>query len=513
MIADLGGRVRAFGSVRALVIGEAMLDSYVHGDAHRLSREAPVPIVSVTGRIDAPGGAANTAVNVAALGAQATLLSVVGDDDEGGRLQDALAAAGVDTDAIATEPGRVTLAKERILAGDQMLARIDQGSTGPLDDVTEQALVERLERLHATSDVVLISDYAYGVLSPKLIEALGEAQARAPRTIVVDARDTRRYRQLQPTAVKPNYVEAMGLLGETPVLETSARADQVAAFGPRLLELTGARIVTVTLDADGVLVFERGREPYRTYCRPRPDAQTAGGGDTFLATLSLALASGSPTDEAAELASMAASVVVGRPGTSTCSADDLIGALSVGGKRLDGAAALRRQADAHRAAGRRIVFTNGCFDILHRGHVTYLERAKALGDVLIVGVNGDESVRRLKGAGRPINTIEDRLLVLEALHCVDHVVRFDSDTPEPLLEHVRPDVFAKGGDYSRATLPEADLVERLGGTVQIIPLVDDRSTTRIIDRARAGTEAPTDPARDMPAPRTDRSKEPVGAAG
>lgn len=486
MIADLGRLVRAFASVKALVIGEAMLDSYLRGDAHRLSREAPVPIVSVTGRIDAPGGAANTAVNVAGLGASATLLSVIGDDDEGGRLREALERAGVDPGGLVTAPGRGTLAKERLLAGDHMLARIDQGTTEAIDATSEDRLIERIQAEYADVDVVIVSDYDYGVVTPRVLAALGECRDGSSTPLVVDARDLRRYRRLGVTAVKPNYAEAIGLLGEAARRGSALRAAQVGAGAERLLELTGAQMVAVTLDADGVFVFERDAPPYRTYCRPETDAQAAGGGDTFVATLALALAGGAGTPEAAELASVAASVVVGKPGTAACSAEDLVTALSIGGKRIDDLAELGRRADAYRAQGRRIVFTNGCFDILHRGHVSYLHRAKGLGDVLIVAVNSDTSVRRLKGAGRPINSLDDRLLVLEALSCVDHVVAFEEDTPDALLQVVRPAVFAKGGDYSRATLPEADLVERLGGTVQILPLVEDRSTTGIIDRARLG---------------------------
>jgi D-beta-D-heptose 7-phosphate kinase/D-beta-D-heptose 1-phosphate adenosyltransferase len=489
MTADLPSLVRAFRRVRALVVGEAMLDSYLRGEASRLSREAPVPIVSVRGRSDAPGGAANTAVNVATLGARSALVSVVGDDDQGERLRASLVASGVEADGLVIEPGRGTLAKERILAGDQMLTRVDSGTTEPIDAETEDRLIERLVAAHEAAEVVIVSDYDYGVVTSRLLSALRELQAAAPRPLIVDARDLRRYRRLDVTAVKPNYAEAIGLLGEPDLRGTRSRSAQIAANGSRLLGLTGARIVAVTIDADGVFVFERDAPPYRTYCRPQTDAQAAGGGDTFVATLALALASGVGTPEAAELASTAAAVVVDKPGTATCSADDLIGALSVGGKRLDGIEAMARQAAAYRAQGRRIVFTNGCFDILHRGHVTYLDRAKGLGDVLIVAVNSDDSVRRLKGPGRPINSLDDRIMVLEALSSVDHVVPFDTDTPEPLIEAVRPDVFAKGGDYSRGTLPEAGLVERLGGEVQILPLVDDRSTTGIIHRAR--TAEPT----------------------
>jgi D-beta-D-heptose 7-phosphate kinase/D-beta-D-heptose 1-phosphate adenosyltransferase len=489
VIAELPGRVAGFRSVRALVLGEAMLDSYVHGDAQRLSREAPVPIVQISDRIDAPGGAANTAVNVSTLGAEAVLLSVVGADAEAARLRETLGRAGVDPETLIPAPERVTLTKERVAAANQMLVRVDSGTTEPIEPGLEDRLIERLAAAYPAADVVIVSDYDYGVMTPRVIATLGELERAAPRPLIVDARDLRRYRRLPVTAVKPNYAEAIGLLGDAEQRGTRRRALQIGSSGERLLELTGARIVAVTVDADGVFVFERDAPPYRTYARPRADAQATGGGDTFVATFALALAGGASTPEAAELASAAAAVVVGRPGTATCSAEDLERALSLGGKRIRERAELGTRARAYRESGQRIVFTNGCFDILHRGHITYLDRAKALGDVLIVGVNDDESVRRLKGPDRPINTLDDRLLVLEALSCVDHVVPFAEDTPAHLLELVRPDVFAKGGDYSRDSLPEAPLVERLGGTVQILPLVEDRSTSGIIARARSADRA------------------------
>jgi D-beta-D-heptose 7-phosphate kinase/D-beta-D-heptose 1-phosphate adenosyltransferase len=259
----------------------------------------------------------------------------------------------------------------------------------------------------------------------------------------------------------------------------------VASAGERLLRLTGARIVAVTLDRDGAIAFERGRPPYRTFARPAATARAAGAGDTFSAVLGLGLAAGAETPDVLELASAATGVVVQRDGTSTCSDADLAAAVAtVAGKRLRSAAELRRWAARERAAGRRVVFTNGCFDIIHRGHVAYLNRAKTLGDVLVVAVNDDRSVRRLKGPERPINTLEDRVGVLEALSCVDVVVPFGQDTPERLIEAARPDVFVKGGDYRRADLPEAPLVERLGGEVKLLPLVPDHSTTAIVARVR-----------------------------
>jgi D-beta-D-heptose 7-phosphate kinase/D-beta-D-heptose 1-phosphate adenosyltransferase len=242
--------------------------------------------------------------------------------------------------------------------------------------------------------------------------------------------------------------------------------------------------VAVTLDTEGALVFERGRPAYRTYARPTPPSRAAGAGDTFVAALALALAAGGHTPAAVEVASAAASIVVGTDGTSVCGQEQLSEYFTAVSKTLHSVDRLAARAAFHHEQGRRIVFTNGCFDILHRGHITYLNRAKALGDLLVVGINSDESVRRLKGSGRPINGLEDRVQVLAALSCIDHIVPFDGDTPEELIRAIRPDVFVKGGDYTIEQLPEAGLVEQLGGTVQLLPFVEDRSTTGIIERIR-----------------------------
>lgn len=475
----------AFRDQRVLVVGEAILDGYLDGVAERLSREAPVPIVALRDRVDAPGGAANTAANLATLGASVSFVSVVGRDAEATRLRRTLDAARVDTSGLIETRGRTTLAKQRVSAGGQMLLRFDAGSTEPIDAATEDEVIARLGSLVPDADAVVISDYGYGLLTERVVTVLGELQRRFPRVLVADARDLRRYRRIGVTAVKPNYGETCRLLGEPEAVDPRERGRQVALAGERLLEVTGARICAVTLDVEGAFVFERGLPPYRTYARPRPNSRAAGAGDTFVAALTLALASGAPTPTAAELASAAAAVVVGKDGTSACSIPELEEELSsVAGKRLDRPERVLQRIDFHRRQGRRVVFTNGVFDILHRGHVTYLTRAKALGDVLVVGVNSDASVRRLKGSSRPINGLDDRLAVLEALSCVDHVVPFDDDTPEALIRIVRPDVFVKGGDYTIESLPEAPLVEELGGTVRILPFLEDRSTTGVIARVR-----------------------------
>ena len=487
--------VAAFAGLSVAVVGEAMLDSYLEGTTGRLCREAPVPIVALQGRRDAPGGAANSAVNARALGASARFLSVVGTDPEAGHLLASLEARGVRPDPadLLVEPGRQTLAKHRVVAAGQLLVRFDQGTTAAIAGATEDRLIARLEGLFPTLDALIVSDYGYGIMTPRVVAALARLRADHPRVVVVvDSKDLAAYRAVAPTAVKPNYGEAADLLGwDRHDGAPAGRADRVASASGSILERTGAGVAAVTLDTDGALVVERDRAPYRTYARAEHHMRAAGAGDTFLATLALALAAGADTPAAAELASAAAAVVVEHDGTTACSAAELLAKVAPGSKPTDDLAGLAARLDGERRRGRRVVFTNGCFDILHRGHVTYLSAAKALGDVLVVGVNSDAGIRRLKGPERPINTLEDRVEVLAALSCVDHLIPFDDDTPERLIEALRPDVFVKGGDYTIDRLPEAPLVRRLGGEVRILPFVADRSTTRIIERIAARDAAPT----------------------
>jgi D-beta-D-heptose 7-phosphate kinase/D-beta-D-heptose 1-phosphate adenosyltransferase len=472
----------ACSGLRVLVVGEAILDGYLAGTSERLCPEAPVPVVAVAERSDAPGGAANAAVNVARLGGTALLLSVVGH--------------GVDTASVLVQPGRRTLSKQRVIASSQLVVRFDQGDTTPLDEVTERRLADRLAALFARADAVIVSDYGYGVLTPRVVAALAAAQAATPRVLVADSKRLGVYREVGVTAVKPNYREALALLAGEAGPAAAGRAERILAAGERLLDLTGSQLAAVTLDTDGALFLERGRPPYRTYARPQRHARAAGAGDTFVAALALALAAGGDTPAAAELASAAAAVVTGKDGTAACSRAELAQFLTGADKIVADLGALAARTEFYRAQGRRVVFTNGCFDILHRGHITYLSRAKALGDVLVVGLNSDDGVRRLKGGGRPINPFEDRAQVLAALSCVDHIIGFADDTPAAVIEALRPHVFAKGGDYRRETLPEAPVVERLGGAIHILPFVEDRSTSRIIERIRA--DRGTDPALGAP---------------
>jgi D-beta-D-heptose 7-phosphate kinase / D-beta-D-heptose 1-phosphate adenosyltransferase len=479
-------------SLTILVLGDAILDRYLSGHADRLCREAPAPVVSIKQQQDVPGGAANTAANVAGLGGRVKFLSVVGTDAAGDRLRQVLEQQGVSTADLICSPSRMTLLKQRILANEQLLARFDQGSVEAIAPSLEQDLLAKLITQYPLCDGIIISDYGYGVITPRIIQLLSDLQSQYPRTLVVDSRQLEAYHAVGATAVKPNYEEACQLLNLP--RQAQFRAEQISPHGKQLLSLTGAQIVATTLDREGVLGFEARQATIRTHVRAVPPSQTSGAGDTFVSALTLALAGRTSTATALSLATAATTVVVGQPGTTVCQIEALRQSLfrqalsdqhDQDNKLVLDQTQLSRLVQQYRNSDRQIVFTNGCFDILHSGHVSYLKQAKALGDILIVGVNSDESVQRLKGKDRPVNSLGDRLAVLSALSCVDYVVPFTELNPNNLIRIVCPHIYVKGGDYTRATLPEADLIDELGGVVQILPYIDNRSTTRLIEQIRS----------------------------
>lgn len=467
------------------VLGDLILDRWWFGDVERLSREAPAPVVRVGERTDVPGGAANTAVNLAALGADVRLVGAVGDDEPGCRLLALLDRAGVDTTGVVVLEGFATTAKTRLVGGGQLVARMDSGER-PTASQRERILAAA-RRATEGAAAELLCDYGAGAIDDGVRDGLVARSAR-PHVTVVDAHDLRPWAALAPTVVTPNAGEAALLLG-APLDGGPARADAVVALREALLTASGAAAVVVTLDRDGTVALPCDGEPVRTTARPAPDFLANGAGDTFAAALTLALSTGQTLGDAARFAQAAADVVVRERGTSICTAAGLRASLAEGAPLLDADALVAELAVA-RAAGRRIVFTNGVFDVLHRGHTTYLRQAKLLGDVLVVAVNDDDSVRRLKGPGRPINGAADRAGVVGELPYVDYVTVFGSDTPIPLLERIRPDVYAKGGDYTAEMLQEASVVEGYGGEVAIVDYVSDHSTSAIIARTQAlpGTE-------------------------
>ncbi len=483
LTADLPQQIAAV-APSVIVLGDAVLDVWLAGESHRLCREAPVPVIDVAHRSTAPGGAANTAVNLAALGADVMLVSVIGDDPEGEALRGLLAAAGVRTRGLVTDPGRRTPTKQRIASGDQLVARYDLSPERELTDAAGDAAAAALRTALAHRPAaVVVGDYGLGTTGPALHRELAGRRDELD-LLVVDAHDLAPWASLRPDLVTPNVTEAAALLG-TPVPD-GERLDALGARREELLAASGASTVVLTGDREGAALLT-GNPPrtHRTWADPAPERRASGAGDSFVAGLTLGITVGLEPASAIELAQAAADVAVNAPGTAVCSATQLAARLlRTRGAMLDHPELARVLAE-HRAAGRRIVFTNGCFDVLHRGHVAYLAQAKQLGDVLVVALNSDSSVTRLKGPGRPVNPVEDRAAVLAALSCVDLVTSFDEDTPAALLEMLRPATYAKGGDYTPEMLPETPLVRRLGGEVRILDYLPDTSTTLIVDRIRA----------------------------
>lgn len=471
------------------VIGDVMLDGWWSGSIDRLCREAPAPVVDISRRMFAPGGAANTAMNLAALGAKVRVAGLIGCDDAGMELRRQLRAAGVNTSHLHEHPGMVTTSKTRISSAGQVLLRFDDvASKVPPDALAALALT--LPAAVRGQDAVVVCDYGAGALQgpvrSALLDALG---ARAGTQLaVVDAHDPSPWAALRPDLATPNAEEAARLLG----IRFTSGSDRPAVMAARrddLIDATGARAVVVTLDRDGTLLLPAAGDSHRTWARPATEKQASGAGDTFVAALTLARAATLPLSTSVDFAQAAADVVVHHPGTSVCSSADLTRHLASFADTALSADELARHIQGDRAEGRRIVLTNGCFDVLHRGHTRYLNQAKQLGDVLVVALNSDASVRRLKGPDRPINPVADRAAVIAALSCVDYVTVFDTPTPIPLIEKLRPEIYAKGGDYSPEMLAETEAVERFGGTVTILDYVPDLSTTAVVQRIRNGEGA------------------------
>lgn len=480
----LPGRLAEIGPA-VTVIGDAILDGWWSGTIERFCREAPAPVVDIGQRSFAPGGAANTAVNLAALGAKVRLVSVVGCDDAGAELLRQLEAAGVDTSWVGRVPGLATTTKTRISSGGQLLLRFDDVAPAiPAAALADLSL--SVPEALREQDAVVICDYGAGALRGQVRDSLLAALAARPVSLlaVVDAHDPRPWAALRPDLATPNAQEAAGLLGLK--LDSADRPAVVVDHRQELLRATGAAAVVVTLDREGSILLPASGDAHRTWARPVEEKQASGAGDTFVAMLTVARAASLPLTTCVDLAQAAADVVVRRPGTSVCSTEDLGRHLASFADTALDARELARHIGRHRTEGQRIVLTNGCFDVLHRGHTRYLNQAKQLGDILVVALNSDDSVRQLKGPERPINTVADRAAVIAALSCVDYVTVFDEPTPAALIEELRPEIYAKGGDYTPEMLVETQAVERYGGTVAILDYVADLSTTAVVQRIRNG---------------------------
>lgn len=476
-----------FAGLSVLVIGDILLDSYLKGTGTRLSPEAPVPVIRIDSRTDVAGGAGNIAVNLRALGARVSCLSVVGADEDGTRAVRLLEEQGVDCGGVWRERNRKTMVKSRILSQGQILSRFDHGSEEPISPESESVLIRMLRESYDRSDMILIGDYYRGVATEGLIAALADLRRDAPRFLAVDSKDLPAFRIFPPDLVKPNYAEACRMLNMP--ARATGRVDQLLGQGRRLYELTGAGLIALTLDAEGSVLYEHGEYAYRSYAYPVSSPKVVGAGDTFISALALALATGTDLPVATEAATAAAAIAVRKDSTAACTGAELEGFFARQQKVIGHPMELQKRCEIYRAQGKKIVFTNGCFDILHSGHISLLRRARELGDILVVGVNSDDSIARLKGPGRPINTLSDRVEVLCGLSTVDHVISFGSDgsdQPLALIRAAQPDIYAKGGEYNRETLPETQVIEEAGAKIVFLPLVPEQSTTLILKRIHMG---------------------------
>lgn len=462
-----------------LVVGDVMLDRYWHGTTSRISPEAPVPVVRVDQHEDRPGGAANVALNIAALGAPAYLVGVTGQDEAADALTDSLRAAHVQVrfQRIAQQP---TIVKLRIMSRHQQLIRVDFEE--PFD-TDPQALASDTAAMLAGVKVLVLSDYGKGAL--KNHQALIQLAKARNIPVLADpkGKDFSIYRGA--SLITPNLSEFEAIVG------VCADDAELVAKGSELMARLDLGALLVTRGEHGMTLLRPAQPALHLPARAREVFDVTGAGDTVISTLAAALAAGEELPQAVALANLAAGIVVGKLGTAAISAPELRRAVqrSEGSERgVLSLEQLQLAIEDARAHGEKIVFTNGCFDILHAGHVTYLEQARAQGDRLIVAVNDDASVTRLKGPGRPINSVDRRMAVLAGLGAVDWVIPFSENTPERLLEQVRPDVLVKGGDYkSVEEVVGAQIVQGYGGEVRILGLVENSSTTAIVERIRNRT--------------------------
>lgn len=474
--------IKRFNNLKVLVVGDAILDTYTRGSTDSISREAPVLVLNVQEREHQCGGAANTAINVAALGADTYFLTVLGKDTNAQDLLTVLRKNKIHTEYILRDRTRTTIAKQRLIAADNILLRTDEGTKDDITDACKKELLEQFATLYPQMDAVILSDYGYGVLNAPVIEGIKHIAAGGTTPLVADAKEPGKYRALAPTAVKPNFGEALKLLG-IKKMPVEKRIEQLSSMGNQVLSLCGAGIAAVTLDTDGILLFEKDKQPHHIPCIPRDNTKTIGAGDTFTSAFTLALACKTGPREAAEIASAAAATVVQKSGTAVCTNSELIACFTPQPK-FTTLAHLVTIVKELKKQNKKIVFTNGCFDILHKGHIALLNQAREAGDVLIVGVNSDKSIRALKGEGRPINNLEDRITVMAGLQSVNYLVSFDEESATHLIQALRPDIFVKGGNYTESAISEMPVLKRLGCTVKIIPYIEDQSTTCIIDKIR-----------------------------
>lgn len=473
----------SIGARRALVVGDVLLDSFVYGTVKRISREAPVPILSETRRTSMLGGAGNLVRNIISLGGVASVVSVAGDDADGSTVERLLAECGTQDCALVRQIGRKTPTKTRYVSGGQQMFCVDCDPGTQVTGEVAEAVLSAVKSRLIGCDVVVLSDYGRGMLTPALCRSVIALARDAGKPVCVDPRGADYSRYDGATLIKPNAQELADEVG----LPVDSDGEVEAALEALKARLGATPALIVTRGSKGMSLIEKGRVHHHR-ARPRSVYDVSGAGDTALAALSLAVAAGLALTDAMALADLAAGTAVGKAGTATVSPEELLDAAIPGAGDVDWRVLTREQAAAtvqswHRD-GLKVGFTNGCFDILHPGHLASLRHARSVCDRLVVGLNSDASVTRLKGEGRPVNPAAHRAAMLAALESVDRVVVFEEDTPEALIQAIAPDVLVKGADYKPDDLPGAAFVKARGGEIVIAPLQPGFSTTALVERMK-----------------------------
>lgn len=488
---ELAHWVRAAAGRKVLLVGDLILDRYIYGDAERISPEAPVPVIRVVERREAVGGSANVAACLRALACEVVCCGAVGADRHGATLRKLLAEIGVSPEGVLEFSDRPTITKTRVVGlaqhrHRQQLIRIDEEDTSPLPQSLAAQLIEVCRRRMGSVDVVCIEDYDKGVVSSESAQAVIGAARNAGVPVLVDPARMKDYaRYAGATAVTPNRDELSIVSGrKTNTIEAVSRA------ALEVIERYGIDCAVATVDREGCVLVEKGTPARHLPTVPRTVYDNTGAGDAVLAMLAAAVAAGADMESAARLANIAGGLEVEKFGCVPIPADEVLAELRLADRLHNGKLTrldeLLGEIRLRRDRGETVAFTNGCFDILHAGHVDFLRRCRGEASMLVVGLNSDASVRaQKKGDNRPINTFEHRAAVLSALEFVDYVVGFEENTPEELIRRIRPDVLIKGADWSAKGVVGREIVEAAGGRVVLLPLVEGLSTTAIVNRSKS----------------------------
>lgn len=464
-----------------LVVGDLMIDHYLWGNTERISPEAPVPVVDVAKETTVLGGAGNVINNLVAMGATVSAAGAIGDDEVGRELILMLQSVGVSTDGLVMQPGRKTSKKSRIVASGQQIVRYDKESKELISAASVDDILQAFEKEAFRYDMIILSDYGKGVITPELSQGIIAIAKSSEKKVLVDpkGRDYGKYRGAH--LLTPNRKEASEATGIE--IKDEASLEQALLWLKNECQLDRSMM---TLSEDGIAIFDTQTRRFPTVAQEVFDV--TGAGDTVIASMAFALSSSVSIDEAARFANLAAGVVVGKIGSATVTLDEIEAYeatlhQSSSEAHIKSFEEIERIVSRCRRENKRIVFTNGCFDILHVGHVKYLQEAKSYGDILILGLNSDKSVRALKGPQRPINNEEDRAYILAALESVDYVVKFSDDTPHDLIKMIRPDILVKGGDYEGKKVVGSEF----SGELRLVQFVEGKSTTSTIDKIQKGS--------------------------